>query len=107
MKTSNVIQFPEIKHNQSVPQTCADDSDGLKQGQEFVSVKEIGKLFGISRSMIYELIHHEPNFPAVNVGRKKKYVIHLDGFCEWYKNRQQRQEADVPNGFELIRRYKK
>lgn len=93
--------------NDSVPQTCANSSVGLKPEAEFVSVKQIAEAYGISKSLVYELIKSEQGFPGSNIGKKKKYIIHLKGFKEWFKNRQRVQEALVPTGLELIRRYYK
>lgn len=91
--------------NDSVPQPCTLTSVGLKQEPEFVSVKQIAEAYGISKSLVYELIKNEKGFPGTNIGRKKKYIIHLKRFQEWLKNRQQVQEALVPTGLELIRRH--
>ncbi|HXH75380.1 MAG TPA: hypothetical protein VNJ08_10475 [Bacteriovoracaceae bacterium] len=107
MKANNLLVLRNVKITTSVPQPITESSDSVNTKPAFVSVKEIAYTYGISKSLIYELIKKDKDFPGKNVGIKKKYIIHLQGFTDWLNNRQREVDAHVPTGLELIRRHRK
>lgn len=107
MEVSNVLAFRDVKITSIVPEPSHLEVDGPKPDPEFVSVKHLANKYGISKSLLYELIQTEKDFPSMNVGKKKKYIIHLKGFIEWLNKRQRVHDEQVPKGLDLIRRYRK
>lgn len=107
MESSNVLVFRDVKITSIVPESSLGTWDISKPEPEFVSVKQIAQIYGISKSLLYELIQTEKNFPSMNVGKKKRFVIHLKGFKEWLNNRQRVKDSQAPTALELIRRHRK
>lgn len=53
----------------------------------YITVKEASKILNISKSTLYKLYENDPTFPAVNIGLKKKIVIHKVKLNKWILNR--------------------
>jgi len=54
------------------------------------------------------LIKSEPNFPYINVGLKKKYMIDLAKFYTWLNERTEQQKHDrlgIPTTVDLMKAF--
>lgn len=60
--------------------------------QELITVKEAARLYKICARSIYELIKSDPEFPYVNVGLKKKYMVDRMKFEEWLISRTRKEQ---------------
>lgn len=58
----------------------------------YISVKEVSRRYGISKSSIYQMIQDDPTFPSINVGLKKKLVINQEKLRNWYLSRSTSKE---------------
>jgi hypothetical protein len=61
------------------------------------SIKEVSTMYGISLWALYKHIESDPSFPCVNVGIKKRFLIHLKKFDEWLINRFKRSQQERLN----------
>lgn len=80
------------------------------QGEEqrhqprLITVKTLAKLYGLNQGAIYTLIKTEPDFPYVNVGVKKKFLVDVSQFEMWLVNRTGRQKHEhfaIPTALDL------
>lgn len=74
----------------------------------YISVKDAAQMIGVSPWTLYKMIKEDPTFPAINVGRKKKYVVHLERLNLWL-GRAERKIVVLaplaPSSEELIERF--
>jgi len=69
-----------------------------------VSVKDLAALYGLNIGAIYALIKTEPDFPYVNAGIKKKFLVDVAQFETWLAERTKKQKHErfaVPSYFDL------
>lgn len=83
---------PEYKENilTKVPETIRpQEMNGKKELPEktFLTPKEVAAFMGISEWSIYNLIKRDGKFPAMNIGIKKKWVIHRERYFQWLESR--------------------
>ncbi len=72
---------------------------------KYLSVKEAASMLGVSAWTIYKLIGSDADFPAHNIGMKKKFVIDPKGLRAWMESRsrkQMRRRLNIPSGQELL-----
>ncbi len=71
-----------------------------------LTVKEVSKMFKVSMWSIYQMIKHCPDFPYVNVGLTKRYLIDPEKFHQWHnertRKRQQKINSHLPSADELL-----
>ncbi|MFT6630092.1 MAG: putative DNA-binding transcriptional regulator AlpA [Bacteriovoracaceae bacterium] len=74
----------------------------------YFSVKEASQILSVSKSSLYKLFKNDPTFPAVNIGVKKKIVIHKVKLNKWISERNYEIELiRLPsNRITFIRRHK-
>ena len=75
-----------------------------RQRPSLVSVKEIAKLFRLNIGAVYALRKTEPDFPYVNAGIKKKFLVDVAQFETWLAERTKKQKHEhfaVPSYFDL------
>ncbi|MCY4644215.1 MAG: hypothetical protein OXB88_06310, partial [Bacteriovoracales bacterium] len=73
--------------------------------KKFYSVKEISSIYGIGMSSLYKHIRTDPNFPCINIGNKKRFLIDLKGFDKWALEKKRAwiiEEQDLPTTEELL-----
>ncbi len=74
-----------------------------------VPVKELARLYGLSTGAVYSFIKTEPDFPYVNVGVKKKFMVDIVLFESWIADRTKRQKHEhfaIPNAVDLMTVFK-
>ena len=82
----------------------------LDSRPRFVPVKELAALYGIKTGVVYEWIRAESSFPYVNAGAKKKFLVQLDLFEVWLRDRtmnQRKEHFAAPTTAELLALFKK
>ena len=75
-----------------------------------ISVKQAADHIGISAWTLYKIIKEDTTFPALNVGRKKKYVVNrlkLEAWLERSERKAWRTDVAAPSTDELLERYGK
>lgn len=73
-----------------------------------VEVKALAKHFRVNIGVIYNLIKTEPDFPYINVGLKKKFMIDVVKFEAWLNERTQQQKHDhfsIPSTVDLMKAF--
>jgi excisionase family DNA binding protein len=73
---------------------------------EYLSVREAASMLGVSVWTIYKLIESDPNFPAHNIGVKKKFVVSRKDLVTWMESktrRQRRERQRLPSGQDLLK----
>lgn len=60
----------------------------------YLSVKELSKEYQMSLRVIYSLIKREADFPFVNMGLKKKYMVDREAFETWLFKRTYQEQKD-------------
>lgn len=71
-----------------------------------VGVRDIAIRYGISKTLIYDLIRTDPTFPYKNAGLRKRFVIDAAEFDLWLSLRTKRNKEEVfnlPTAEELLR----
>ena len=83
-----LTEVPEIsrphgqgEENQSIPQT------------QFLTIKEVAQMIRVSQWSIYHMIKNNKEFPYLNVGVKKKFVIDREKLAIWMKSRTNEKAA--------------
>jgi hypothetical protein len=93
-----------------VPKTSLLASGKLQAASpRFVSIKELGVLYGVKMSAVYSFIKTEPDFPYINVGVKKKFLIDVVKFEMWLTERTKKQKRDhfaIPCAVDLMKAFK-
>lgn len=69
--------------------------------KKLLNVKEVANMFCISQWAIYNLIKSDVNFPFINVGLRKKYLIPLKEFESWLYHRSRNERP--PQVEELLK----
>lgn len=108
--TSEVLaanNHDEVRHGNSsstanpVPKGQGEDQ---RHHARLVTVKTLAKLYGLNQGAVYALIKTEPDFPYVNVGVKKKFLVDVSQFEMWLAERTKKQKHEhfaVPTAFDL------
>jgi predicted DNA-binding transcriptional regulator AlpA len=106
MLNANVHPLP----TDSVPKTSTPSTDGVQgASSRFVTIKELSRLYGLKMGSIYAFIKTEPNFPYVNVGIKKRFLIDVIEFESWLMERTKKQKREhfaIPSAVDLIKVFK-
>ena len=92
-KEINLTEVPET----SRPQVTA---------FEFLNVKEVAAMLGVSKWTIYKLIESDQNFPVLNIGVKKKFVINKNEVLSWMDSKTKRRllaKLNLPSGADLLK----
>ncbi len=93
-----------------VPQTSANLRDMQpSSAPRLVTVKALAIKYGIKPVAIYEFIKTEPDFPYVNVGVKKKFLVDVDQFEAWLSERTKKQKHEhfaIPSVVDLMTSFK-
>ena len=96
--------------NFNVPKTLQNISDVLHDGhKKYLTVKELAAHHGLNVGAIYSLIKAEPDFPYINTGVKKKFMVDLSQFEIWLDKRTQKQKCEhfkVPSSLDLVSIFK-
>ncbi|MFA5583656.1 MAG: hypothetical protein WDA09_05530 [Bacteriovoracaceae bacterium] len=72
--------------------------------KRYLSAKELSEEYQMSLRVIYSLIKREVDFPFVNMGLKKKYMIDREAFETWLFKRtyqEQKNYLRIPDIHEL------
>ena len=79
--------------------------DGSQRHQpRLVTVKTLATLYGLNQGAVYSFIKTEPDFPYVNVGVKKKFLVDVAHFETWLADRTKKQKHEhfsVPTALDL------
>lgn len=73
---------------------------------EFLNAKEASVMLGVSVWTIYKLITTDPNFPAHNIGVKKKWVVNRKDLINWMESKTKRrilEKQKLPSGEDLLK----
>lgn len=111
-KLDSVTSHDEVRQTDSLSATSAvhKSPDSLAgQPQRFVTVKELARIYGIKIGAIYAFIEAEPDFPYVNVGVKKKFLVDIARFEVWIAERTEKQKHErfaIPSAFDLMTAFK-
>ncbi|MDC1174195.1 helix-turn-helix domain-containing protein [Bacteriovoracaceae bacterium] len=62
--------------------------------KRYLSVKELSKEYQMSLRVIYSLIKREADFPFVNMGLKKKYMVDREAFETWLFKRTYKEQGE-------------
>lgn len=76
---------------------------------KLLTVKDLARLYGLKMGAIYEFIKTEPDFPYVNVGVKKKFLIDVSQFETWLMERTKKQKHEhfaIPTALDLATVFK-
>jgi hypothetical protein len=76
---------------------------------KFLSIKDVAALYGMKVGAIYEFIKGEPDFPYVNAGVKKRFMIDVTQFEAWLTERTVKQKHarfSVPTALDLLTAFK-
>ena len=76
---------------------------------QHLTVKELSQLTGVKVGAIYEFINTEPDFPVVNKGVRKKYMIDPVQFEIWLAGRtskQRHRRFGVPSDLDMQKLFK-
>lgn len=74
-----------------------------------VTVKELARLYGLTIGSIYAFIQTEPDFPYINVGLKKKFLVDVGQFEIWLADRTKKQKHEhfaIPSAVDLMTAFK-
>ncbi len=92
------------------PQTSANSRDRQPSpAPMLVAVKALALKYGVGPATIYEFIKTEPDFPYVNVGVKKKFLIDVNKFDIWLTERTKKQKHEhfaIPTALDLTTVFK-
>lgn len=97
----------EVRHGNSssalnaVPKGQGEDQ---RHQPRLVTVKTLATLYGLNQGAVYALIKTEPDFPYINVGLKKKFMIDVSQFETWLAERTRKQKHEhfaVPTALDL------
>lgn len=73
--------------------------------KKFHTIKEVANMYGISIWLLYSHIKSDPNFPVINLGLKKKFMIDLVQFEIWMKSKTKvflQEQHQLPSSKELM-----
>ncbi|MFY7994175.1 MAG: helix-turn-helix transcriptional regulator [Bacteriovoracaceae bacterium] len=71
-----------------------------------LTINEVAQQYRISKSTIYRLIRNDPQFPWLNIGQKKKFILFEDQLKRWLHQRSIKQEIiKLPSQTIVIRRF--
>lgn len=71
-----------------------------------LTINEVAQQYRISKSTIYRLIRSDPQFPWLNIGEKKKFILFEDQLKRWLHQRSIKQEIiKLPSQTIVIRRF--
>ncbi len=56
-------------------------------GTNLLSVREITRVYRLTKYTIYTLIKTDPTFPCINIGPRKNYRIPSDRFNAWLEQK--------------------
>lgn len=76
---------------------------------KLLTVKDLAKLYGLKIGAIYEFTKTEPDFPYVNVGVKKKFLIDASQFEIWLRERTKKEKHEhfvIPTALDLTTVFK-
>lgn len=76
---------------------------------KLVAVKELARLYGLTIGAIYTFIKTEPDFPYINIGVKKKFLVDVSQFEMWLADRTKRQKHAhfaIPSAVDLMNAFK-
>lgn len=94
------------RSNGGVPKTSGESAYSRPR---LVTVKDLARLYRLSIGAVYSLIKTEPDFPYVNVGLKKKFLIDVAEFETWFADRTKKQKHAhfaIPSIFDLKKVFK-
>lgn len=100
---NKIVNICVPKASQNIPYTL------YERNQRPVTVKELAAHYGLNIGTIYSLIKTEPDFPYINVGIKKKFMVDLIQFEAWINKRTEKQKHEyfkIPSSFDLIKIFK-
>lgn len=90
----------------SVPKPVGNVGTSLPK---LVAVKELARLYGLTIGAIYTFIRTEPDFPYINIGVKKKFLVDVAQFEMWLADRTKRQKHEhfaIPSAVDLMNAFK-
>lgn len=76
-----------------------------QQIKKFYTIKEVANMYGISIWLLYSHIKSDPNFPVINLGLKKKFMIDPVQFENWMKSKTKiflQEQHQLPSSKELM-----
>jgi AcrR family transcriptional regulator len=61
--------------------------------KNYLTIREVAELLGISKSSIYRIIHSDPKFPVLNAGVTKKFICDELDLKKWLLERTIKEEV--------------
>jgi hypothetical protein len=78
----------------------------IESKEIYLNVKEAAMILKLSVWSIYKLIESDPNFPAHNIGVKKKFVISQKDLVSWMESKTRKRILErqcLPSGNDLLK----
>jgi hypothetical protein len=90
----------------SVPKTSSNPDEPVRDASHrWVTVRQLANYYNLNVSAIYAFIRTMPDFPYINVGLKRKYMVDRIQFEAWLTERTEKQKQvhfNIPTAMDLL-----